>query len=134
MENVQFWASNGSRTQWPNGKPVASEPLPDGRVRYQLESGRLLTVGQPTYRVDYVSTWVGTEPGETYAIRLALIGLSNVDGFYEAWNFDIGEVRNYRFDKTVLVTHLETGETFNTVEFEDAVRAAVAERDAGNSP
>jgi hypothetical protein len=112
-----------SRHSWPNGKPVALETLPDGRTRHTLEDGRAMTVGVPNYRLDYLSTWVGAEEGETYSVNITIAGLSNVEGFFEVWNFDIGEVRNYSFAKTVCVTHLQTGEVFTGAELEASLRA-----------
>lgn len=113
----------GSRYSWPNGKPVSSEVLPDGRTRHALEDGRTITVGVPNYRLDYLSTWIGTEEGETYPVNIAIAGLSNVEGFFEVWNFDIGELRNYSFAKTVRVTHIQTGEIFTGAELEASLMA-----------
>lgn len=101
-----------SGSKWPNGKPVSTEILPNGEKRHLMEDGRVMTVGQPTYRLEYLSTWVGAEPGETYPVNIAISGLSEVTGFYITWNFDIDELRNYAFHKTVSITHLETGESF----------------------
>ena len=102
----------GGRSGWPNGKPIKSERLPDGRYCHTLEDGRLMTVGAPSYRIDYLSTWVGSSPGETYEIKAAIGGLTDAPGWYWAWNFDIGELgelRHYRFDKTVRITALADG-------------------------
>ncbi len=93
-----------------------------------MEDGRVLTVKEPHYCIDYMSTWVGARPDDTYTINIAIVGLSDVDGFYEAWNFDIGELRSYSFAKTVTATHIATGETFNSEEFQKGLRDAVAER------
>lgn len=113
MVSINLSVNEGGRwPSWPNGKPVSSETLSDGRVRHTLEDGRTLTVGEPTYRLDYESTWVGSQPGDTYSVQIAISGPSSVPGFYEVWNFDIGEVRNYAFRKTVRIVHLKTGETF----------------------
>ncbi|MDK3025447.1 hypothetical protein QO239_22880 [Cupriavidus taiwanensis] len=54
-------------------------------------------------------------------MNIAIAGPSAVEGFYEVWNFDIGEARNYSFEKTVRLTHLITGETYTGEE----VRAAL---------
>jgi hypothetical protein len=134
MATVTFSVSVGSRHEWPSGRPTSSEQLPDGRVRHQLEDGRAVIVREPTYRVDYLSTWVGAKPEDTYPINLALIGLSSIEGFYEAWNFDIGELRSYKFTKTIRATHLSTGEAFNAEEFEAGVREAVAESISSPGP
>lgn len=108
-----FMAGIGHRHSWPNGKPVRSEKLPDGQYRHTLDDGRKITVGPlPTYRIDYLSTFVGAAPGETYEINVSLGGLADEAGFYWAWNFDIGdagELRHYRFDKTVKITDLSDG-------------------------
>lgn len=126
MATVTISINVGVRQRWPNGRPISSEKLSDGRVRHELEDGRVVTVSEATYRVEYLSTWVGAELGDTYSINLALIGLSSIEGYYETWNFDIGEFRSYKFAKTVRVTHLRTEQTFNTEEFEAGVREAVA--------
>lgn len=122
--SIKISLSVGSRyPAWPNGKPVRSDPLPDGRIRHVLEDGRIFTVGEPTYRLDYLSTWIGAAPGETYSVNIAIAGLSYVDGFFEVWNFDIDEVRCYAFRKTVRITHLKTGEVFNGEELEASLVA-----------
>lgn len=108
---------------WPNGKPVKSEAMTDGRTRHALEDGRVMTVGSANYCLDYLSTWVSAEEGETYDVRIAIAGLSSVEGFFEAWNFDIGEVRNYAFAKSVRITHLQTGEVFTGTELEASLRS-----------
>jgi hypothetical protein len=72
----------GSRYSWPNGKPVKSEQLPDGRTRHTLGDGRAMTVGAPNYSLDYLSTWVGVEEGKTYSVNIAIAGLSPVEGFF----------------------------------------------------
>lgn len=84
-----------------------------------MEDGRLITVSKPTYRLEYLSTWVGTEPGETYPVNIAIVGNSLTEGFFEAWNFDIGEMRNYSFKKTVCIIHLETGGAFTGSEVKE---------------
>jgi len=81
-----------------------------------------MTVDKPNYRLDYLSTWIGSEAGETYSVDIAISGLSSTPGFYETWNFDIGEVRNYAFGKTVRITHLETGEIFTGEELQKALQ------------
>jgi hypothetical protein len=116
----------GLNTPWVSGKPVCSETLADGRSRHTLIDGRIMTVSAaPTYCLEYLSTWVGAEEGETYPVNIAIAGLSSVEDFFEVWNFDIGEVRNYWFEKTVRITHLETGETFTGEELAAALRAQV---------
>lgn len=116
----------GGRYSWPNGKPTESEVLPDGRTRHLLEDGRRFTVAvKPTYAMEYLSTWVGAEPGDTYTVHIAIAGMSAVEGFYEAWNYDISQVRNYAFAKTMQVTDLETGDVLSGPEFERALRSQV---------
>ena len=109
--------------EWPNGKPVKSEPINNGQMRHTLEDGRVMTVSSPNYCLDYLSTWVGAAPGETYDIRIAIAGVSSVEGFFEVWNFDIGEIRNYAFAKTIRITHLETGEVFTGAELETSLKS-----------
>ena len=109
----------GSRYDWPNGKPISSEPLADGRVLHLLEDGRTITVKDPMYRLDYQSSRFGAEPGDTYPVNIALIGLSSVAGFYEVWNFDKQEVRSYSFAKTVRLTDLESDEVYSVDELKE---------------
>lgn len=59
--------------------------------------------------LEYVSTWVGASPGATYTAQVTVVGPSRRDGFFEAWNHEIGALRNYRFDKTVRITILKSG-------------------------
>ncbi|MEC4722846.1 hypothetical protein RY831_27170 [Noviherbaspirillum sp. CPCC 100848] len=113
----------GSRYSWPNGKPVSSEALPDGRTKHTLENGRIFTVSRPTYVLDYLSTWMGGEPDETYSVQIAIAGLSAMEGFYEVWNFDTGQARNYAFHKTARITHIGTGNVFTGEELEKLLRS-----------
>lgn len=101
---------------WPSGKPVRSETLSNGKHRHLLEDGRAITVSEPNYRLEYLSSWVGAKQNETYDVNIAIIGLSSVEGFFEVWNFDINEARNYSFAKTKRIVHLTTGETFSSAE------------------
>jgi hypothetical protein len=94
-------------------------------VKHTLEDGRSMTVTKPTYRLFYLSTWIGAEPGETYEVNISLAGLSEIQGFYTTWNFDIGERRDYRFDKTVQIVHLVTGEILTG----KALEASLVEQD-----
>ena len=118
---ITLSAGLSMRRAWPSGKPVSSEALADGWVKHILEDGRSLTVRSPTYRLDYLSTWVGAEAGETYEVNIGLVGLSAVLGFYEVWNFDIGEARNYSFAKTIRLTSLVTGDTYSREELLEAM-------------
>ena len=113
----------GSRYSWPNGKPIKSENLDSGKVRHVLEDGRAVTVDEPDYKLDYISTRFGSAVDDTYEVRIAICGVSAVDGFYDVWNFDINEFRSYAFRKTVRVTHLETGEVFTGAELEASLRS-----------
>jgi hypothetical protein len=106
---------------WPNGKPVRSEILSNGKSRHFLEDGRAITLSEPNYRLEYLSSWVGSEPDESYDVNIAIIGLSSIKGFYEAWNFDINEVRNYSFAKTKRIVHLTTGEIFTGAELQESL-------------
>ncbi len=106
------------QSTWPTGKPISSETLENGKVKHTLEDGRSMTVSKPTYRLYYLSTWHGAQPGETYEVNIALAGLSSIKGFYTTWNFDIGERRDYRFDKTVQIVHLRTGVMLTGAELE----------------
>jgi len=116
--NIKISATVGSRHSWPNGKPVASVSLPDGRVQHTLEDGRLITVSKATHVLDYESTFVGAKPGATYSINVALSG-NTLDGcFYEVWNFDINELRHYAFSKTVRLRSIATGDEFSGQELE----------------
>ena len=110
--------------EWPNGKPVESVQLDDGKTRHLMEDGRLVTVSKPTYRLEYLSTWVGAEPDETYPVNIAIVGNSRTEGFFEAWNFDIGEMRNYSFKKIVRIVHLQTGEPFTGSEVKEYLSPA----------
>lgn len=105
--------------KWPNSKPVGSEILSDGRTRFVLEDGRAITVHEPNYRLEYLSSWLGAMPGETYEVNIAILGLSAVNGFYEVWNFDLNEARNYSFAKTKKIVHLGTSEEFTGLEIHE---------------
>lgn len=121
---VKFSAGITSRHSWPNGKPTRSEVLEDGRTRHLLEDGRTFTVAkEPQYVLHYLSTWVGAEPDDTYAVKISIAGLSEVAGFFEVWNYDIGQVRSYAFAKTVEVVHIQSGESFSGTDFEEALRS-----------
>lgn len=104
--------------EWPNGKPISSIELEDGRVKHTLEDGRAFIVSTPNYRLDYQSTWIGSVQGDTYSVNVAIVGLCEVAGFFTCWNFDIGELRCYAFHKTVRLVHLETGEVLSSLELE----------------
>ena len=98
------------RPAWPNGSPVKTHTLPDGRTRNHMQDGRILTVPAfPSHVIEYLSTWIDSEPGETYSINASFSGLSMETGFVEVWNYDIGEVRNYAFHKISSVTCIEDG-------------------------
>ena len=116
--SIKISATIGSRHSWPNGKPVASVPLPDGRVQHTLEDGRQIKVSKATHVLDYESTFVGAEPGETYSINVALSGNTLHGSFYEVWNFDINELRHYAFSKTVRLRNIVTGDEFSGQELE----------------
>lgn len=114
--------TGGIRSRWSDdGVPVKSESLPDGRTRHTMKDGRTVTVSVANYRLDYQSTLVGAEPGDTYEVNVALTGCATVEGFFEAWNFDTNKLRNYRFDKTVSVTRLLDGSTFTGAELQWAL-------------
>lgn len=66
----------------------------------------------PKYRMEYLSSWMGAEPGDTYAIAVNLVGLSQVVGYCEAWNFDQNNLRSYAFHKIVRLVDLHDGHTF----------------------
>lgn len=74
-----------------------------------MEDGRRLTVGKPTYTLHYLSSWVGSEADDTYEVPIALSGLHDQKGHYEAWNFDLNELRNYAFIKTKKLVQIDTG-------------------------
>lgn len=100
-------------SNFPDGTPQESEVLSDGRVRHRIGDGRTITVAAvPTYRMDYLSNWIGSEPGETYEIPVALLGKSNVTGFFEAWNYDQSKLKSYAFHKTIRLTDIATGKVF----------------------
>ncbi|WP_293403189.1 hypothetical protein [Polaromonas sp.] len=119
--NISIGLSSGH--QWPNGKPIHSEALPDGSTRHTLEDGRKLTVGKPTQQLEYISTWVGAAEGETYSVVIGIIGLSAVPGFYEVWNYDINAMRSYAFRKTVSITQLDTGESYTAEDLEKVLQS-----------
>lgn len=119
-----------SSSYWPNGDPVNSITLPDGRTRYELEDGTALIVPPtPTYRIEYLSTFAGVAEGETYDVPVTLTGRCHRPGSFEVWNYDLQKARNYMFSKLVRATDLVTGEEFSGPEFELAWVAAV--RDHG---
>jgi hypothetical protein len=120
-DGIKFSVGLRARHAWANGKPVKSEQLSDGKTRHLLEDGRTITVHEPTYRLEYLSTWLGADPDETYDINIAIIGLSLAQGFYEVWNFDIGEARNYSFSKTHRIVDLKTGQEFTGQELRDSL-------------
>lgn len=119
---ITITAELTSGRQWPNGKPIHTELLSDGRTKHTLEGGRKLIVSEPTYLMDYQSNWVGAKSGDTYSVKIAISGLSAAAGFFEAWNFDISEVRNYAFSKTVRIKHLTTGDVFTGEELQTALQ------------
>ena len=118
-------------SMWPNGTPINSELLPDGRTAHELEDGRKITVSKPNYRLEYLSTWIGAEADETYPVNIAVLGFSAVEGFYEVWNFDIGQLRSYSFAKTQKLVHLDSGETFTGAELKDLLPVALAAKQEG---
>jgi hypothetical protein len=95
--------------RWGNSKPLASTKQPDGRTTHVLADGRKLTVGRPTHILYYQSSWVGSEACDTYEVPIALSGAHDSEGFYEAWNFDLQEVRNYAFKKTKKLVQIDNG-------------------------
>ena len=116
---------------WPNGKPTYSELLPDGCTRHLLADGREFTVpSKPSYLLDYLANGFVSKSDDTYHANVAFAGLSAVEGFYEVWNFDISEVRQYSFERTVRLTHVETGEVFSPAELEAGLRASMNDGDS----
>lgn len=113
---IKITVSEGAERRFPEGKPIRSEELPGGAVRHTMSDGRVLTVHTPTYTLHYLSSWVGVSPGSTYQVPVAISGLSTVDGYYEAWNFELNELRSYSFDKTAKIVHLKTGEEITGAE------------------
>lgn len=92
---------------------LSSETLPDGRIRHQLADRRTLTIPPaPTHRMEYLSTWVDSEPGETYDINIAPIGPCSATGYCEVWNYDSGKVRSYAYDKIVRLVSLVDGQVY----------------------
>jgi len=75
---------------------------------------------EPEYLLAYLSAFIEAEPGDTYDVRVSLIGRSSQPGFVECWNYDIGEVRNYAYAKIVRLTDLDSGEVYDSRE----IRAA----------
>jgi hypothetical protein len=113
---IKITVSEGAERRFPDGKPIISEKLPSGAMRHTMSDGRVLTVHTPTYTLHYLSNWVGVPPGTTYQVPVAISGLSTVDGYFEAWNFDLNELRNYSFSKTVKIVHMKTGEEITGME------------------
>lgn len=120
-KDMRFNITISIGSSWPNGDPISSELLPDGRTRYTMEDGRIVTVGAPNYKLEYQSRFVGAGPEDTYEVRIAIGGLSARKGYFEAWNFDSGKMRNYAFERTARITHLESGEVFTGEELKDAL-------------
>lgn len=121
------------RSKWPNGTPIRSDRLPDGRTVHLLKDGRKITVSQPNFRLEYQSTWVGAESDETYDVSIAFVGLSLTEGFYEVWNFDTDKLRSYSFKKTHRVVHLISGEIFTGEELISVLRNSLDESPTGTS-
>ena len=115
--DLPSWSHHRGQLSWPNGKPNESQKLPDGRIRHLMPDGRGLTVpAEAGYRLDYISTWVGSEPDETYEVNICIIGLSLEDGYVEVWNYDIDQARNYAFHKIVKITDIRSCEIFTGLE------------------
>jgi hypothetical protein len=103
-----------SGSRWSDGKPVESHTLADGRTEHTMADGRTYAVpDRAEYRLEYKSSWAGAAPGDTYEVNITIAGLSDQRGFFEVWNHDIGEVRNYAFHKTVRLTSLKSGKQFS---------------------
>lgn len=62
--------------------------------------------------MDYLSTWFGSEAGETYEVPVAVVGLSAVTGFCEVWNFEQNKLRSYAFHKVMRLTDIKDGSVF----------------------
>ena len=76
-----------------------------------MEDGDVLTLKEPTYRLEYIFRRLAPDDIETYSVNIGLTGRLLHNGrFFEAWNFDIDERRHYRFDKTHRLVGLKTGQ------------------------
>jgi hypothetical protein len=76
-----------------------------------MEDGDVLTLKEPTYRLEYIFRRLAPDAIETYSVNIGLTGRLLHNGrFFEAWNFDIDERRHYRFDKTHRLVGLKTGQ------------------------
>ncbi len=109
----------------PPGKPVKSEWMNDGRRRHTLPDGRRFTVGRSRYRLDYLATWAGAQPGETFAVRISIAGLAADPLYFEAWNHDLNELGRYAFHKAACITDVASGESITGEELRVQMGGAV---------
>lgn len=98
---------------WPNGTPIHSEGLADGRVRHTLEDGSIFTVpAEPTYTLHYQSKRFGAKPGDHYEIPISIAGwCPYAKGFVACWNYAKGARRSYSIDKILRIASPD-GTTF----------------------
>lgn len=92
---------------WPDGRPMKSEALADGRTAHSMADGRTLSVpAEALYRFEYE----GRTDGDSYFIDVSIIGLSGEPGYVETWNHGMSKVRSYAFHKILGITNLKSGE------------------------
>lgn len=113
---------------WPDTSTVRSTQLSDGRIRHELADGRAIVVSEPNYELQYRFT--GMFDSDTFKARIALAGLAERPGCFEAWNFDVNALRIYAFAKTIQLVHLKTGETFTGAELQASLEQGNTERAA----
>ena len=113
---------------WPDTSTVRSTQISHGRIRHELADGRAIVVSEPNYELEY--RVISMFESDTFKARIALAGLAERPGCFEAWNFDVNALRAYAFAKTVQIVHLQTGESFTGAELQASLERGNTERAA----